>query len=505
MRRVVLPLCIVCLLPLGGTAAADVVPAPVGPAPIRYRDVLFPRLTVTPALTYGSAPDQSGNPVTLTLDMYRPTGDMQASRPAIVLVHGGSFVGGNSHNGAMVTMAKGFAQRGYVAVSINYRLFNTKKEACGSEPEPSQNCVTAAITAQHDAQAAVRWLRRNAATYGIDPSRVAIGGGSAGAATALAVAINSTDPGDSGSPGYSSKVRAAISISGALPGSVAKASFDRADSPTLMFEGTADMTVPYGAAAATAAEMRSAGIPVVFETLQGGGHVPMKTFGDTIVSQSVNFAYDELNLARSAGQRTVSPAVTIAAPRTGGSYVPGQVVATAFSCAEGSGGPGLASCRDSRGASSPKGRLDTSHPGTHTYAVTAISRDGLARTGRITYTVKPPSLSRLHVSPLRFRAAAHGATLVRSGGLKISYRDSAAAAARFDVFRTVRTGKRTRSVPVGSFSRRDRAGTTTTLHFSGRLRGRTLTPGSYVLKASASLFGHRGRTVTTRSFTIRAR
>src|SRR5947209_8486045 len=359
MRRSALALFALALLAFTGTAAADTIQAPVGPARIRYRDVIFPKLTVTPALTYGSAPDPTGNPVTLTLDMYRPTGDTQTGWPAIVLVHGGGFSGGNSHNGAMVTMAKGFAQRGYVAVSINYRLFNTAKEKCGTQAAPSQNCITAAITAQHDAQAAVRWLRRNAATYGIDPSRVAIGGGSAGAATALAVAVNSTDPGTSGSPGYSSKVGAAISISGALPGSLAKADFDRADSPTLMFEGTADPTVPYGAAAATAAEMRAAGIPVVFETLQGGGHVPMKTFGDTIVTQSVYFAYDELNLARAAGQRTASPTSTITAPRKNGSYMPGQVVTTAFTCAEGAGGPGLASCRDSRGSSSPKGRLDT--------------------------------------------------------------------------------------------------------------------------------------------------
>ena len=152
-----------------------------------------------------------------------------------------------------------------------------------------------------------------------------------------------------------------------------------------MFEGTADTTVPYAAAAGTATEMRAAGIPVVFEALQGGGHVPMKTFGDTIVSQSVYYAYDELNLARAAGQHTASPSATITGPRGGGSYTPGQVVPTAFSCAEGSGGPGLASCRDSRGASSPHGHLDTSHPGTHTYTVTAISRDGLQRSVRITY------------------------------------------------------------------------------------------------------------------------
>jgi len=492
----------VVLAAASASAAADVVPAPVGPAPIRYRDVIFPSLTLTPALTYGSAPDQNGNAVTLTLDMYRPTRDTQTSRPAIVLVHGGSFVGGNSHNGAMVTMARALAQRGYVAVSINYRLLGVKNEKCGTEPQPSQTCITAALAAQHDAQAAIRWLRRNAVAYGVDPTRVAIGGGSAGAATALAVAVNSADPGDSGNPGYSSKAGAAISISGALPGGFAKSLFDRSDSPTLMFQGTADMTIPYAVGSQTASEMQSAGVPVVFEALQGGGHVPMKTFGDTIVSQSVYYAYDELNLARAAGQHTAFPSATITGPRAGGSYTPGQVLSTAFTCAEGSGGPGLASCRDSRGASSPHGHLDTSHPGTHTYTVTAISRDGLQRSVGLTYIVKLPALSRLSISPRRVRAATHGATLVRRGALTISYRDSVAATTRFDVFRTVRAGKRTRSISFGSFTHRDRAGSTTTLHFSGRLRGHALAVGSYTLKASPSLFGHRGRALSVR-FAIR--
>ena len=284
---------------LVAVAAGCSVPPPPGAAPLRYRDVIFPNLTVTSGLTYGSAPDASGNPVTLTLDLYRPVGDTQTSRPAIVLVHGGGFVSGSSTNGAMVTMARAFAQRGYVAVSINYRLLGSG--SCASEDPPSQTCVDAAFAAQHDAQAAVRWLRRYAAVYGVDPTRIAIGGGSAGAVTSLAVAVNSGDVGDSGNPGYSSKVGAAISISGFLPHSVASF-YDPSDSPILMFNGTADPVVAYTKGVQTAGDLYNAGVAVVFETLEGGGHVPMRDFGDVIVSQSVNFTYAVLDLAHAAGQ-----------------------------------------------------------------------------------------------------------------------------------------------------------------------------------------------------------
>ena len=288
--------------PLAAAVALAVgcsVPPPPGAAPLRYRDVIFPNLTITQGLVYGSAPDLSGNPVTLTLDMYRPSGDTQTSRPAIVLVHGGGFYSGDSTNAAMVKMANNFAKRGYVAVSINYRLLGDGN--CAGEDPPSQQCVNAAFAAQHDAQAAVRWLRANAAAYGVDPTRIAIGGGSAGAVTALAVAVNSGDPGNSGNPGYSSKVGAAIAISGFLPHDESSL-YDTGDSPILMFNGTADPVVDYGKGVQTAADLYNAHVPVVFEPLEGGGHVPFSTFGDLMISQSVHFAYAVLDLAHAAGQ-----------------------------------------------------------------------------------------------------------------------------------------------------------------------------------------------------------
>lgn len=98
-----------------------------------------------------------------------------------------------------------------------------------------------------------------------------------------------------------------------------------------------------------------------------------------------------------------APTASIASPASGGIYTRGQSVKTRFSCAEGTDGPGLASCDDSAGARTVSGgqaQLETSTLGSHTYTVAAVSRDGQRAAATVRYTVVLP-INRFRVRHLK--------------------------------------------------------------------------------------------------------
>lgn len=253
---------------------------PPGDAPLRYRDQIFTEVQKTSDITYGHATNLSNQDVTLTADEYAPVGDTLDSRAAIIWVHGGSFCCGDKTSPELVDEANNFAKEGYVNFSINYRL---ESPGCSGD---FSNCPQAITEAEQDAATAVKWLKANASTYKVDPTRIAIGGSSAGAITALNVGYSRTeDPG--------AAVAAAVSLSGAH---LVVNTIDSGDAPALLFHGTADPLVNYSFATGTVNEAQAAGLDAFLTTWDGEGHVPYAQHRQEILDKTRNFLWWEMKL-----------------------------------------------------------------------------------------------------------------------------------------------------------------------------------------------------------------
>ncbi len=181
MRRILSPLiaCGVVLL------AAAVVRAQGLP-----REPLDDSVEVIRDLAFGEA---GGRP--LRLDLYRPEEARARPVPAVVLIHGGGWSKGDKSS---VFGAAALVDRGFIVVSVNYRL-------SGEAPFPAP---------VEDCKCAVRWLRAHAEKYGVDPERIGVWGSSAGGQIALMVAYadeNAQMEGTGGWQDRSSRVQAVCS------------------------------------------------------------------------------------------------------------------------------------------------------------------------------------------------------------------------------------------------------------------------------------------------------
>ncbi len=138
--------------------------------------------------------------VELLLNVVRPA-DRPELRPAVIVVHGGGLVQGTrwDHGEAAI----GLAQAGYATFSIEYRLYVAGDQ---STMWPAQ---------LDDVQRAVRWVRANAGTYGVDPERIGAFGFSSGGQ--LAAFLSTRDTNDNSDPAlsaHSSKVTCVVAMGG---------------------------------------------------------------------------------------------------------------------------------------------------------------------------------------------------------------------------------------------------------------------------------------------------
>ncbi len=222
----------------------------------------------------------------LAMDVARPKAPGQY--PGIVLIHGGGFSGGNRES--YLPMALRLAQNGYVAATVSYRLTPSYQF-----PVPL-----------YDVKAAVRFLRANAARFGVDKVHMAAIGVSAGATWSQMLAVTRNMPqfeGTGAARGESSSVDCAISFYGrsdmrrayegsrnaaeALPPLLGGDRMHALDAhfrasplnwvtpdsaPILAIHGTRDQNVPFEQSVWLVERMRSAGVEAELETIAEAGH-----------------------------------------------------------------------------------------------------------------------------------------------------------------------------------------------------------------------------------------
>jgi carboxylesterase type B len=107
--RMVFP--VIAVLLVAGCAAPAAVSTPLVPEG-RYQETVFESAACESDIVYREATDQNGETVQLLLDVYQPEGDTATDRPAIVILHAGSFIMGSKDAGLEPVLAKGLAKEG---------------------------------------------------------------------------------------------------------------------------------------------------------------------------------------------------------------------------------------------------------------------------------------------------------------------------------------------------------------------------------------------------------
>jgi acetyl esterase/lipase len=214
----------------------------------------------------------------LALDVIHPRSDKRL--PAVVCIPGGDFR--TADRKSCHALCIRLAQKGYVAVAVSYRLAPRYQF-----PAPV-----------YDVKGAIRFLRGNAARFGIDPDRIGVIGSASGAYLALFLGLTGGVPAFEGSgpfPEQSSRVACVVNNAGpvdltkligkstlpaflggdltGVPRNYTEASpihwVTPSAAPVLTIYGANDWNIPYEQAVWLTDRMRAAGAEAELETIEG--------------------------------------------------------------------------------------------------------------------------------------------------------------------------------------------------------------------------------------------
>jgi len=220
-------------------------------------------------------------------DIYSPLDhDKAKPLPGIIVIHGGGFNDGDKARNRELNISENLTHQGYVCMSINYKLRRTQGQVTWPQ-------------SVHDAKAAVRYLRKEAANLGVDPEKIGVIGCSAGCN--LSMMLATTGPVDGfdavkGEPyqDVAARVTCAVGFYGAVdlmnyhdmkmfaktreeaPELYKMGSpityLDAKDPPMLLVHGTADVTVPLSQSETYLKIAKEKGAPCVLEVIPDAPH-----------------------------------------------------------------------------------------------------------------------------------------------------------------------------------------------------------------------------------------
>ncbi len=275
------------------------------------------------------------SPGTCRLDLYWPEGNPPAGGwPVVVAIHGGGWSGG-SFRGYGRSVAR-LSRHGLAVASVGYHLSSHGKPAWPRNRD--------------DVRESVRWLRRHAEDYALNPDRIAVMGASAGGHLA---ALLGTDPGPE-TNGESAHVSAVIdfygpadlagladvpnaraALRGLLGGSpatrprLAEAAspvkhVSGEDPPMLLIHGTKDPTVPVEQSRKLAQALEDAGVSHRLIEVEGAAHgFGLKTSGHDFLPEILEFlasCWDDTQRYRSSEPHSAAsgtPSLVPDRPSTG--------------------------------------------------------------------------------------------------------------------------------------------------------------------------------------------
>ena len=220
-------------------------------------------------------------------DIYSPLDhDRTKPLPGIIVIHGGGFNDGDKARGRELNISENLALKGYVCMSINYKLRRVKGQVTWPQ-------------SVYDAKAAVRYLRKEAANLGVDPDKIGVIGCSAGCNLSMMLATTGAADGFDAVKGepyqeVSARVACAVGFYGAVdlmnyhdmkmfaktreeaPELYRKGSpityLDAQDPPMLLVHGTADVTVPLSQSETYLRIAKEKGAPCALEVIPDAPH-----------------------------------------------------------------------------------------------------------------------------------------------------------------------------------------------------------------------------------------